>query len=271
MVAGRLGAVAAPVYRSGMARSVRQTTITRFLDCHGNFAYIVGVPSAALSDQLDRDGCEVDTWINEYAPDHRDHNELAAGRGEPVRIGRLNDEYVVYGRRAPRGVMHEFTVPMGKTNRQILEEADILPVRMDDARSEALPRLPDGISRKAYQAKLDSIILRHDVKDLLALPRVREALADELHQEVIDELEGRAYRPPQQVEVIRRHSFTTEIAPGNTVLRPKADLRGETVGVLIDYGPARNEEGVTRARYKVTGYRYPVLAWFDNRTGRRVA
>lgn len=61
---------------------------------------------------------------------------------------------------------------------------------------------------------------------------------------------------------------------GDTLWRPGRLLKRDTVGDLLDYDERsfyqRNDD-VTIAVYRVPGYSYPVLAWFDNASGERIA
>lgn len=77
------------------------------------------------------------------------------------------------------------------------------------------------------------------------------------------------------MNVINRHGgFTAETTPGNTLWRPGARLRKTTIGDLVSYDEKsfyQMNNNVTKATYKVSGYRYKVLCWFDNTTGERIA
>ena len=90
--------------------------------------------------------------------------------------------------------------------------------------------------------------------------------------------------PPRTLNVIDGHGgFTAETPSGrrradgyqstNTLWRPGAVLKHSTTGTLIDYDERsfyQNNHDVTKARYRVAHYRYPVIVWFDNPTGRRI-
>lgn len=55
---------------------------------------------------------------------------------------------------------------------------------------------------------------------------------------------------------------------------PQALGKATPNAVLVSYkenSVYQNNNNVTAARYKVKGYRYPVLAWFDNLTLARIA
>ncbi len=61
---------------------------------------------------------------------------------------------------------------------------------------------------------------------------------------------------------------------GDTLWRPGAVLRHGTTGTLVDYNESsfwQTNDDVTIAVYRVSGYGYPVLVWFDNKTGERIA
>lgn len=80
--------------------------------------------------------------------------------------------------------------------------------------------------------------------------------------------------PPQKINVLDQHGgFTAETTKGGTLWRP-GDILKSAQGTLVDYNSKsffQNNNDVTKATYKVAGYRYPVIVWFDNKTGRRVA
>lgn len=93
--------------------------------------------------------------------------------------------------------------------------------------------------------------------------------------------------PPTTINVICDDmsvpGFTIETKAG-TYWRPANVLIGRTfagrevkdptTGTLIDYKENsffQNNNNVTMARYKVPAYRYKIVAWFDNRDGRRIA
>jgi hypothetical protein len=60
----------------------------------------------------------------------------------------------------------------------------------------------------------------------------------------------------------------------NTLWRPGSLLRKGTIGTLVEtrkHSFWQNNQNVTKAIYKVPGYRYRVAVWFDNNTGRRLA
>lgn len=61
---------------------------------------------------------------------------------------------------------------------------------------------------------------------------------------------------------------------GETLWRPGSVLKGSTVGFLQEYDEKsffQLNNNVTLAVYKVPGYCYRVVAWFDNVTGERIA
>lgn len=105
-------------------------------------------------------------------------------------------------------------------------------------------------------------------------------------------------KPPEQTDVLDAHGgFTCESKPpssvyrrfderervwndrswsmphGDSLWRPGALLRAGTTGQLFDFDESsfyQNNDDVTLALYRVPGYGYPVMCWFDNRTRRRV-
>lgn len=97
--------------------------------------------------------------------------------------------------------------------------------------------------------------------------------------------------PPQTINVLDSHSGFTAITrsksyerDGNgwkrvmkecdTVWRPGKVLRSSTEGTLDEYNEKsffQTNNDVTKAIYRVKGYRYRVAVWFDNATGQRIA
>ena len=79
--------------------------------------------------------------------------------------------------------------------------------------------------------------------------------------------------PPVTIDVIDEHGgFTAETSAG-TLWRPGKLLRRGTVGKLARFDERsqyQNNRDVTRAVYKVAGYRYPVVVWLDNATRARI-
>lgn len=83
---------------------------------------------------------------------------------------------------------------------------------------------------------------------------------------------------PQWLNVLDRHGgFTAETTKhGDTLRRPGAVLKKGTTGELIQGSVVpvtffQQNNNVRKAKYKVPGYRYPVVVWFDNETNERVA
>ena len=83
-------------------------------------------------------------------------------------------------------------------------------------------------------------------------------------------------QPPQTINVLDRHGGFTAITGkhGDTLWRPGAVLKRTTTGTLVSHDECsfyQTNNDVTKAIYKVAGYRYPVCCWFDNATGERIA
>lgn len=83
-------------------------------------------------------------------------------------------------------------------------------------------------------------------------------------------------KPPSTLNVLDQHGGFTAITTkrDDTLWRPGKLLKGNTTGTLIyysEYSFYQNNNDVTRAVYKVPGYRFPVCTWFDNQTGKRIA
>jgi hypothetical protein len=82
--------------------------------------------------------------------------------------------------------------------------------------------------------------------------------------------------PEKQINVLDKHNGFTAITTKNqdTLWRPGLVLKGNYSGNLVSYDEHsfyQLNNDVTKAIYKVKGYRYPVVVWFDNKTGNRVA
>lgn len=86
-------------------------------------------------------------------------------------------------------------------------------------------------------------------------------------------------QPPDTLNVLDQHGgFTCETtgpkSGTNTLWRPGHVLKASTLGTLQSFNERsfwQVNDDVTRAVYKVRGYRYPVICWFDNKTGTRIA
>lgn len=84
--------------------------------------------------------------------------------------------------------------------------------------------------------------------------------------------------PPLVTNILDKHGgFTCETTGKrigtNTLWRPGRIAKSH-VGTLVSYDEQsfyQTNNNVTRAVYKVAGYRYPVICWFDNATCERVA
>jgi hypothetical protein len=83
---------------------------------------------------------------------------------------------------------------------------------------------------------------------------------------------------PDTLKVLDRHGGFTAITTkrGDTLWRPGHVLKRGTTGTLIPGTVNRKSfyqtnNDVTQAQYKVPGYRYPVVVWFDNKTSKRIA
>jgi hypothetical protein len=81
--------------------------------------------------------------------------------------------------------------------------------------------------------------------------------------------------PPTEINVLDQHGgFTAETTNGNTLWRPASLLKHGETGTLVKVNPKsfyQVNNDVTMAHYRVPGYRYPVVLWFDNKTGHRIA
>jgi len=82
--------------------------------------------------------------------------------------------------------------------------------------------------------------------------------------------------PQKEIDVLDQHGGFTAITTKNqdTLWRPGYILKGNTIGVLQSYNKNsfyQLNDNATIAIYKVKGYRYPVVLWFDNTTCKRIA
>jgi len=84
--------------------------------------------------------------------------------------------------------------------------------------------------------------------------------------------------PPPKLNVLDQHGgFTAATTPHTTIWRPGAVLKGKSpIGVLVRFDTNSFYQNsppgtVTEATYKIKGYRYLIVAWFDNATNRRIA
>jgi hypothetical protein len=83
--------------------------------------------------------------------------------------------------------------------------------------------------------------------------------------------------PPKEMDVIVSGGFCA-ITHGKLqgtchLWRPAHILKKSTQGRLVRFSPNEAYQmnpNVTEAVYKVPGYRYEVVAWFDNKTGKRI-
>jgi hypothetical protein len=83
-------------------------------------------------------------------------------------------------------------------------------------------------------------------------------------------------QPPTTLNVIDQHGGFTAITTkrGDSLWRPGSLLQRNTIGTLVSHDEHsfyQTNNNVTKAIYKVPGYRYPVAAWFDNTTGQRIS
>ena len=81
--------------------------------------------------------------------------------------------------------------------------------------------------------------------------------------------------PPATINVIDRNGgFTAETRPWSMLWRPGSVLKKTTRGQLVSFDARsfyQTNNDVTMAYYRVPGYRYPVVLWFDNKTKKRIA
>jgi hypothetical protein len=82
---------------------------------------------------------------------------------------------------------------------------------------------------------------------------------------------------PQTINVLQpnfKFGYFTALINGNTLGRNTMSLiKRDWTGELISFNSNsffQNNNNVTKALYKVKGYKYPVVIWFDNETGSRI-
>lgn len=79
------------------------------------------------------------------------------------------------------------------------------------------------------------------------------------------------YNPTLALPFVRWEKVTRE---HDTLWRPGTLLKQTTVGTLQEFDEHsfyQLNDNVTKAIYKVPGYKYRVAVWFDNTTGNRIA
>lgn len=81
--------------------------------------------------------------------------------------------------------------------------------------------------------------------------------------------------PPLVMNILDQHGgFTAETRHKNTLWRPASVLKKTTEGRLQKFNPQsfyQTNNDVTEAWYRVPGYGYLVVCWFDNKTLERIA
>ena len=74
--------------------------------------------------------------------------------------------------------------------------------------------------------------------------------------------------------VERRRVHQGKLWIGDTLWRSGSILKGVSIGRLLDYDEHsfyQDNDDATQAVYRVQGYGYPVLVWFDNKSHKRIA
>jgi hypothetical protein len=82
-------------------------------------------------------------------------------------------------------------------------------------------------------------------------------------------------KPPEKTNVLDKHNGFTAITTKNndTLWRP-GNILTHRIGTLVSFDEHsfyQNNNDCTKAIYKVRGYRFPIVCWFDNTTGERIA
>lgn len=81
-------------------------------------------------------------------------------------------------------------------------------------------------------------------------------------------------QPAEEYDVLDQHGGFTAVTKLGTLWRPGVVLKHGTIGKLVAVNHRsfyQNNNDVTQATYKVPGYGYRVVCWFDNKTGHRIA
>ena len=81
--------------------------------------------------------------------------------------------------------------------------------------------------------------------------------------------------PPEKYNIINKQGGFTAVTTkrNDTLWRPASILKGKRIGELIRYKEDsfyQNNNDVTTAFYKIKGYPYRIVVWFDNKTHRRI-
>lgn len=85
---------------------------------------------------------------------------------------------------------------------------------------------------------------------------------------------GARGKTPSRFDMKARRARAGGRLTTNTVWRPGDVLPGTTTGTLLDYDEDsfyQTNRNVTMAFYRVRGYGWPIVVWFDNATHRRIA
>ena len=84
--------------------------------------------------------------------------------------------------------------------------------------------------------------------------------------------------PENEIDVLDDFGGFTAITKGKNIgigtLWRRGSILKNTIGLLQSYDEKsffQTNNDVTQAIYKVKGYNYPVVLWFDNQTGKRIA
>lgn len=84
--------------------------------------------------------------------------------------------------------------------------------------------------------------------------------------------------PEKEIDVLDEFGGFTALTKGKNIgictLWRSGRILKNTTGILQHYYEKsffQNNNDVTEAVYKVKGYHYPVVLWFDNKTGKRIA
>ena len=126
-------------------------------------------------------------------------------------------------------------------------------------RSPKSPRSMGSLSKRGSVIHPSPAFREHQVSE--ALERLEQALF--------------VTPPPSSIDVLDElGGFTAQTTAWSDLWRPGRILKKTTRGHLVEFNSRsfyQTNNDVTKAYYRVPGYRYAVVLWFDNKTGRRIA
>lgn len=141
--------------------------------------------------------------------------------------------------------------------------------------ADSAKRQAERIQRERYQAQKERWSLRETLSGGQP-PRFMNVLDE--HGGFTIATMPRSWAPHIREErkrhVLHKDPVHRTTINGQTTWRPGSVLKKSTTGELVDSSPRsfyQLNDDVTVAVYKVAGYGYPAIVWFDNKSGRRIA